>query len=91
MIIVNNSLLLKNTTIESIHSTIEFHDTSSVSTIITIIILSFLSISGWIFMSYALFGRSEAYRTKPDDQYGISHSTNNLDRSNPNDFIADLD
>ncbi len=91
---VNNSHL-STTTIESVrlyqNSTIEIYDTSSFSTIITIIILSFLSISGWIFMSYALFGRSEAYRTKPDDQYGVSHYIDNTDGSNPNDFIVDLD
>ncbi|CAF2643927.1 unnamed protein product [Rotaria sp. Silwood2] len=95
MIIVNNSLLSKNTTIQSVHSylnsTNEIHDTSSSSTIITIIILSFLSVSGWIFMSYALFGRSEAYRTKPDDQYGVSHHTDNPDRSYPNVFTVGLD
>ena len=95
MIIINNSLL-STTTIKSFdsyeNSTIEIYDTSSSSssstTIITIIILSFLSISGWIFMSYALFGRSEAYRTKPDDQYGVSNHTDN---SNPNNFLTDLD
>jgi hypothetical protein len=42
-------------------------------------------------MSYALFGRSEAYRTKPDDQYGVADHTNNSDRSNANDFTVDLD
>ena len=86
MIIVNNSLLL--TTTESFHlssnSTYEIEDTSSFGTIITIIILSLLSISGWIFMSYALFGRSEAYRTKPDDQYGLSNHANYSGQSNPN-------
>jgi hypothetical protein len=87
MIIVNNSLL----STESVNSTIEIDGTSSSSTIITIIILSFLSISGWIFMSYALFSRSEAYRTKPDDQYGTSNHLNNLDRLNTNDFLVDLD
>ena len=90
MIIINDSLL-STTTIEltysSQNSTIEIYDTSTSSTIITIIILSFLSISGWIFMSYALFGRSEAYHTKPDDQHGISHSN----RTNSNDFIVDFD
>ena len=96
MIIVNNSLVLTTTTtIESIlsydNSTTEISDTSSSSAIITIIILSFLSISGWIFMSYALFGRSEAYRTKPDDQYGVSHQIHNPDRSSPHDFLVDLD
>jgi hypothetical protein len=93
MIIINNSLL-STTTVQSVHayknSTIEIYDTSSSGTIITIIILSLLSISGWIFMSYALFGRSEAYRTKPDDQYGTRHM-NNPDTSNSNDFIADID
>jgi hypothetical protein len=89
MITINDSLLSTTTTIEPNYqnSTIEIHDTSTSSTIITIIILSFLSISGWIFMSYALFGRSEAYRTKPDDQHGISHSN----RTNSNDFIVDFD
>ncbi|CAF1441423.1 unnamed protein product [Rotaria sp. Silwood1] len=95
MITVNNSFLSNNTTIDSVHSylnsTIEIHDTSAVSTIITIIILSILSVSGWIFMSYALFGRSEAYHTKPDDQFGASLHTNNPDGPNPNDFTADLD
>lgn len=47
---------------------------SSISTITTIIILSILSICGWIFMSYALFNRSEAYRRKPDDQFGNNSS-----------------
>ena len=42
-------------------------------------------------MSYALFGRSEAYRTKPDDQYGASYHANNPDSSNPQDFLVDLD
>jgi hypothetical protein len=41
-------------------------------------------------MSYALFSRSEAYRRKPDDQYGVSHISNS-DRANNNDFIIDLD
>ncbi len=96
MIIVNNSLVsTSTTTIEPIlsyrNSTIEINDNSSFSTIITIIILSFLSISGWIFMSYALFGRSEAYRTKPDDQYGVSHHINNPDKSNADNFLVDLD
>ena len=50
----------------------EVPDGSSTGAIITIIILSFLSIFGWIFMSYALFGRSEAYRIKPDDHFAIS-------------------
>ncbi len=94
MIIVNNSLL-STTTVVSVHlyqnSTIEIYDTSSFSTIVTIIILSFLSISGWIFMSYALFSRSEAYRTKPDDQYGVSHHINNPDKSNADNFLVDLD
>ena len=89
MIIVNNSLL--STTESHVNSTIEIPDTSSSSTIITIIILSFLSISGWIFMSYALFSRSEAYRTKPDDQHGVSHHINDSDRLNPSAFIADID
>ena len=90
---MNNSLL--STTTESVYSnlnsTIEIYDASSSSAILTIIILSFLCISGWIFMSYALFSRSEAYRRKPDDQYGVSHHVNNSDRSNYNDFIIDLD
>jgi hypothetical protein len=42
-------------------------------------------------MSYALFGRSEAYRTKPDDQFGISNPTNYSDRTNGNEFFVDLD
>jgi hypothetical protein len=90
MIIVNSTLLLTSTSTTESNSTIVIHDTSSFSTILTIIILSFLSISGWIFMSYALFGRSEAYRTKPDDPYGASHNTNDFDRSNPADFTVDL-
>lgn len=94
MIVVNNSLLSQTATIESIRSyrdsTAEFHDTSSTSTIITIIILSLLSICGWIFMSYALFSRSEAYRTKPDDQYSISYQTSNQDRSKPSAFTSNL-
>jgi hypothetical protein len=93
MFIVNDSRLLTTTTSVNLYlnSTIEINDTSSLSIILTIIILSCLSISGWIFMSYALFGRSEAYRTKPDDQYGLSHHVNNSDGSNANDFIVDLD
>ncbi|UJR13946.1 hypothetical protein I4U23_000949 [Adineta vaga] len=55
----------------------KIYDGSSSSIIITIVILSFLSISDWIFMSYASFGRSEAYRRKPEDQHGISHCMNN--------------
>jgi hypothetical protein len=92
MNIGNNSLL--STTTESVdlylNSTFEIHDTSSSSAILTIVILSFLCLSGWIFMSYALFSRSEAYRRKPDDQYGVSHISNS-DRANNNDFIIDLD
>ena len=38
-------------------------------------------------MSYALFGRSEAYRSKPDDH----QSANFSDRNNENDFFADFD
>jgi hypothetical protein len=94
MTIVNNSLVLP-TTIESNlyyrNSTNEIHDASSSTTIITIIILSLLSIAGWIFMSYALFSRSEAYRTKPDDQYGVSHHITNSDQSSPQHFLVDLD
>jgi hypothetical protein len=84
MIIINDSFLL--TTATSANSTIEINDTSSSGIILTIIILSFLSVSGWIFMSYALFGRSEAYRSKPDDQ-----NTNFSDRTNGNDFFADFE
>ena len=74
MIIFNDSTQLSPTTTTTtsnqtyLNSTIELTDSSSVSIILTIIILSCLSISGWIFMSYALFGRSEAYRSKPGDQ-----------------------
>lgn len=85
MIIRNNSFLSYE------NSTVAIADASGSSTIITIIILSFLSISGWIFMSYALFGRSEAYRTKPDDQFGTTHHTNDSDNANDSSFLADLD
>ncbi|CAF1001531.1 unnamed protein product [Adineta steineri] len=93
MIIINDSLLLTSTTTShsDLNSTNEIYDTSSSSTIITIIILSCLSISGWIFMSYALFSRSEAYRRKPDDQYGVSHYVDNPERSIYSDFITDFD
>jgi Kef-type K+ transport system membrane component KefB len=96
MITGNTSFLLTlSVTPESIASpmnaTNELYDTSSSSTIITIAILSFLSIAGWIFMSYALFNRSEAYRTKPDDQHGVSHYMSNSDSSPQNGFMADLD
>lgn len=90
MIISNDTLTLSTTTIAtaviSDNSTIESNDSSSSSIILTIIILSCLSISGWIFMSYALFGRSEAYRLKPDD-----HSMNFSDTTNGNDFFVDFD
>lgn len=93
MNIGNNSFLISTTeSVQSnLNSTIEIYDTSSSSTILTIVILSLLCVSGWVFMSYALFSRSEAYRRKPDDQYGISHHVDNLDSSNQNDFIIDLD
>ena len=84
MIIMNDSFIL--TTTAYANSTIEIDDTSSSGIILTIIILSFLSISGWIFMSYALFGRSEAYRSKPDD-----HNGNFSDRADGNDFFADFE
>lgn len=90
MFINNDSLTLTSpptTTILSENSTNETHDTSSSSIILTIIILSCLSISGWIFMSYALFGRSEAYRSKPDDP----QSANFSDRNDGNDFFGDFD
>ncbi|CAF0853520.1 unnamed protein product [Rotaria sordida] len=93
MILINNSLL-STTTITTtsvdlyLNSTVEINKTSSFSIILTIIILSCLSISGWIFMSYALFGRSEAYRAKPEDQFGSSDPTN---RSAGNDFFFDFD
>lgn len=94
MIIGNYSLLSKTTTTESTHSyvnsTIEINDSSS-STIITIIILSVLSVCGWIFMSYALFGRSEAYRTKPDDPHGMSSQTNDYDKGYFSDVVTELD
>ena len=87
MIILNNT-----TSINSyLNTTIEINDTSSSSIILTIIILSCLSISGWIFMSYALFGRSEAYRGKPEDDFGSSNPTNISDRTNGNDFFVDFE
>jgi hypothetical protein len=85
MIIINDSFLLTTTTTYD-NSTIEIDDTSSSGIILTIIILSCLSISGWIFMSYALFGRSEAYRSKPDDQTG-----NYSDRTSGNDYFMDFE
>ncbi len=93
MIIVNDTVLLTATTSVYLYmnSTVEINDTSSFSIILTIIILSCLSISGWIFMSYALFGRSEAYRSKPDDQFGSTNPTNYSDRTNGNDFFVDFD
>jgi hypothetical protein len=96
MIIVNDSLLLPSTTtttsIDSpLNSTVEINDTSSYSIILTIIILSCLSISGWIFMSYALFGRSEAYRSKPEDQFDSSNPTDYSNRANGNDYFVDFD
>jgi hypothetical protein len=92
IIIVNNDSLIPPTfTNSNLNSTIEINDTSSLSIILTIIILSCLSIAGWIFMSYALFGRSEAYRTKPDDQFGSSNPTDNSDRTNGNDFFMSFD
>jgi hypothetical protein len=92
MIILNGSLLLTTTSVDLYpNSTIEINDTSSYSTILTIIILSCLSISGWIFMSYALFGRSEAYRSKPDDHFGSSNPTNNSDRADGNDYFVDFE
>jgi hypothetical protein len=86
-------IILDNTTSVNsyLNSTIEINDTASSSIILTIIILSCLSISGWIFMSYALFGRSEAFRRKPDDEFGSSNPTNNSDRTNGNDFFVDFD
>jgi hypothetical protein len=87
MIILNNT-----TSIDSyLNSTVEINDTSSSSIILTIIILSCLSISGWIFMSYALFGRSEAYRRKPEDDFGSSNPADISDRTNGNDFFVDFD
>lgn len=91
MIITNQSLLLTTLSAVPGNTSIEVHETSSSSIIITIIILSCLSISGWIFMSYALFGRSEAYRTKPDDQLGSSNTADNAERGNGNDFFGDFD
>ena len=61
---------------------------SASSAILTIVILSLLSISGWIFMSYALFSRSEAYRIKPNEQFRMSDYG---DPSTSNDFVAELD
>ncbi|CAF1496858.1 unnamed protein product [Adineta ricciae] len=92
MIIKNNSFYSTPESIYSqLNSTTQIDDRSSTSTIITIIILSFLSISGWIFMSYALFGRSEAYRTKPDDQHGVSHYLNSSENPTSNDFLTNVD
>ncbi|CAF2835022.1 unnamed protein product [Rotaria sp. Silwood2] len=97
---MNNSLLSTTTIITTtttsvdlyLNSTVvEINDTSSFSIILTIIILSCLSISGWIFMSYALFGRSEAFRAKPEDQFGSSNLTNNSARPTSNDFFFDFD
>ena len=77
MTIINSSLLtaMGITTTSDLYrnSTLETNSISSFSTIFIIIILSCLSISGWIFMSYALLGRSEAYRAKPDDPFGSSN------------------
>jgi hypothetical protein len=42
-------------------------------------------------MSYALFGRSEAYRSKPDDHFGSSNPTNNSDRADGNDYFVDFE
>ena len=84
MILPNQSLIFGN-------ATVEIHDTSSWSIIVTIIILSCLSISGWIFMAYALFSRSEAYRTKPEDQFNSSMRSDNQDRGNTNDFFGDFE
>ena len=88
MIIVNNSFF--STSVNPyLNSTIDTSDiSSSFGIILTIIILSCLSISGWIFMSYTLFGRSEAYRTKPDDPF---NSIGSSDRTNGNDFFMGLD
>ncbi|CAF0962666.1 unnamed protein product [Adineta steineri] len=99
MIIVNNSLLSSSTTTTAtttfitsyLNSTMNTDDipSSSFGIILTIIILSLLSISGWIFMSYTLFGRSEAYRTKPDDPL---NPANNSDRPNDhNEFFLTFD
>jgi len=89
---VDHSILSTTTSVNSyLNSTIDTSDTSSSGIILTIIILSCLSISGWIFMSYALFGRSEAYRTKPDDLFGTLNPTNNSDRTNDNDFFISFD
>ncbi|UJR33238.1 hypothetical protein I4U23_020693 [Adineta vaga] len=93
MIILNNSSL-STTTIISIdsylNSTIDTSDTqpSSSGIILTIIILSLLSISGWIFMSYTLFSRSEAYRTKPEDPFS---SPTNSDRTDGHEFFISFD
>jgi len=87
MIIFNQTLVSSDE-----NSTIEYSDSaSSSSIIITIIILSFLSVSGWIFMSYALFGRSEAYRTKPEDQHGVAHPVNDSERSNLYECTTDFE
>ena len=91
MILVNNSSLSTATPIINLYlnSTTETSDSSSSSGIIlTIIILSILSISGWIFMSYTLFGRSEAYRTKPEDPFSSSTPT---DRTDGTEFFISFD
>lgn len=94
MIIFNDSIVLSSTTTITsatfnqtyLNSTIELDDSSSLSIILTIIILSCLSILGWIFMSYALFGRSEAYRSKPGDQ-----NANFSDRDTGNDLFSSFE
>ncbi|CAF1010224.1 unnamed protein product [Rotaria sp. Silwood1] len=97
MILVNNSVLSTTAIITTtsvdlyLNSTVEINNTSSFSIILTIIILSCLSISGWIFMSYALFSRSAAFHAKPEDQFGSSNPTNNSDRPTGNEFFFDFD
>ncbi|CAF1372632.1 unnamed protein product [Didymodactylos carnosus] len=78
-----------NESTEFIIEDIREHSAIQTSIIITIIILSLLSISGWIFMSYALFGRSEAYRSKPDN-YPMG-DTNQGDTMETNDYFQDFE
>lgn len=79
-----------NRTEVDLHTTLGISDGSSAGTILTIVILSFLSIFGWIFMSYAVFGRSEAYRIKPDDHFGMTPPLNSCPRSHRNETIPEL-
>lgn len=91
MSLANNSLLsMTSSNSVYMNSTVEIYTSSSFSIIITIIILSVLSLSGWIFMSYALFGRSEAYRAKPEDYFGTSNLTDASDGKHGTDLFFDI-